>query len=63
MAYMTALRAVNVASEERRSVMRSGVMNARSCCIMENCIEFWALDVCSAGGSRYQMIEIPYMKG
>ena len=59
MAYMPALRAVNVAREERRSVMRVGVTNARSRCIMEDCIEFWDLDVCSADGSRYQMIEIP----
>ena len=59
MAYMTALRAVNVAKEERRSAMRVGVMNARSRCNMEDCIEFWVLDVGSADGSRYQMIEIP----
>ena len=63
MAYMTALRAVNVAREERSSVMRVGVMNARSRCIIEDCIELWLLDVHSADGSRYQMIEIPYMKG
>ena len=30
MAYMTALRVVNVAREERRSVMRVDVMNARN---------------------------------
>ena len=59
MAYMTALRAVNVAKEERRSVMRIGVINSLSRCIMEDCVEFWVLDVCSADGSRYQMIEIP----
>ena len=59
MAYMTALRAVNVAREEMRSVMRVGVMNACSRCNMEGCIECWDLDVCSADGSRYQMIEIP----
>ena len=59
MAYMTALRAVNVAREDSKSVMRIGVMNARSRCIMEDCIESWVLDVCSADGSRYQMIEIP----
>ena len=39
MAYMTALRAVNVAREEKRIVMRVGVMNARSRCNMEDCIE------------------------
>ena len=59
MAYMTALRAVNVVKEERRSVMRVGVMNALSRCIMEDCAEIWVLDICSADGSRYQMIEIP----
>ena len=59
MAYMMALRVMNVAREERRRVMRVGVMNARSRCIIEDCIEFWGLDVCSAEGSRYQMIEIP----
>ena len=59
MAYMTALRTVNVAREERSRVMRVGVMNARSRCIIEDCIESWVLEVFSAAGSRYQMIEIP----
>lgn len=59
MEYITALRAVNVAREERRRVMRVGVMNARSRWIMEDCVESWVLDVCSAAGSRYQMIETP----
>ena len=59
MAYITALRAVNVAKEEPSRVMRVGVMNARSRCIIEDGMAFWVLEVCSADGSRYQIIEIP----
>ena len=56
---MTALRAVNVAKEERRSVIRIGVIDSLSRCIMEDCVDLWVLDVCSADGSRYHIIEIP----